>query len=159
MDALERIDQSGREIPAPRVVYAGTGPAMPSLKERAARLERVRVELPGRMDAAALVHMYEDATALIVPSTTHKEGNPLVIAEAMYAGTPVIASDQPPMIEAVGQAGIIVQTGNSEYLRSAVESLCQSPQRRNTLKEKALDRASVFSYEAYRDRIERLFSQ
>jgi glycosyltransferase involved in cell wall biosynthesis len=149
MDALERIDQSGKKIPSLRMVYAGTGPAMPALKRRAAKLERVRVELPGRMDAASLVHMYEDATALIVPSTTHKEGNPLVIAESLYAGTPVIASDQPPMVESVGKAGIIFPEGEVEALSDAMQTILKQDGAWEVMSSEARRRKRLFTYEHY----------
>ena len=57
-----------------------------------------------------------ESKLLVVPSTTHIEGSPLVIAESIFCGTPVIVSNQPAMIDAMGKAGDYFQTGNEESL-------------------------------------------
>lgn len=159
MSALERIDESGGKASRIRMVFAGTGPARSELEKKASQLSQVQVELPGKLDAAQLVEAYQKAVALVVPSTTHKEGNPLVIAEAIYAGTPVIASNQPPMVESVGQAGIIVQEGSQEDLRHAIESICDNPERHTVLKEQARERAQIFDYDAYKTKLGQIFNQ
>jgi glycosyltransferase involved in cell wall biosynthesis len=159
MDAIEEMDRCNHGEVTPRFVFAGTGPSMRALKTRASQLRRIEVKFPGRIDAEELVEMYTKAAALIVPSTTHKEGNPLVIAEALYAGTPVIASDQPPMIESVGEAGIIVPQGDATGLLSAMEFVIENVQERARLTREAEKRSALFSYEHYVSEVDNIVKQ
>lgn len=86
------------------VAFAGEGEHQEQLIEQAAS-RRVPIELLGRLDRESLIQAYRKARVLVVPSSTHTEGNPLVIAEALTCGLPVIASDQGAMVEAIGEAG------------------------------------------------------
>lgn len=147
MNALEYLDGE-HEVP---VVIAGEGPAEEEVRRRVRTFETVQITLPGRLDGAELVSAYQTARALVVPSTTHKEGNPLVVAEAVYAGTPVIASDQPPMIESVDEAGIIVEQGNAHALAKALRETVMNKSYYKVLRQNAKQRANRFSYERYRD--------
>lgn len=87
-----------------RVAFAGEGEHQAKLVEEAAR-RQIPIELLGRLDRESLIHAYQMARALVVPSSTHTEGNPLVIAEALTCGLPVIASNQGAMVEAIRKAG------------------------------------------------------
>jgi glycosyltransferase involved in cell wall biosynthesis len=136
------------------VVVAGEGPDKDAMSRQSEEFATVSVELVGRLDEAELVSTYHRARALIVPSTTHKEGNPLVVAEAIYAGTPVIASDQPPMIESVGDAGMIVPQGDDRKLAAAIRQIATDEQHYQQLRQRAEQRAEQFSYERYLDKIE-----
>lgn len=151
--ALEQLD-GDLEV---RVVIAGEGRDEKRLRERTQEFSTIQVEFAGRLDARELVDRYYKARALLVPSTTHKEGNPLVIAEAIYAGTPIIASDQPPMIESVGEAGMIVEQGNAEELAAAMRIIETDPDVYSDMKKSAEDRSSLFSYDRYRKQIKEVF--
>jgi glycosyltransferase involved in cell wall biosynthesis len=135
------------------VVIAGEGRDESTLRRRMQGLTTVDVQFAGRLDEAGLVEAYHRAKALLVPSTTHKEGNPLVVAEAIYAGTPVIASDQPPMVESVGEAGLIVSQGSSQELAGAIRRLHKDKQHYQMLHRSAQERADVFSYRRYKEEI------
>jgi len=152
-EALERLDGELKV----RVKVAGEGRDADRFSERVQGLTTVRVELLERLEGPALVEHYQNSRALIVPSTTHKEGNPLVIAEALCAGTPVIASDQPPMIESVGGAGIIVEQGNAQALADAMREMKSNEEAYRRYRERAENRAEVFSYRRYRKRIREIF--
>jgi glycosyltransferase involved in cell wall biosynthesis len=151
--ALERLDGEANA----RVVIAGEGRDEERLRRQIASLRTIKVDFPGRLSSEALVEVYHNARALLVPSTTHKEGNPLVVAEALFAGTPVIASDQPPMVESVGDAGIIVEQGDAGALASALRACMVDDSAYQNLRDKARERASKFSYERYRASIEQVF--
>ncbi|MCS3662053.1 glycosyltransferase involved in cell wall biosynthesis [Salinibacter ruber] len=151
--ALGRLDG---EVNA-RLVIAGEGRDEERLRKQTASLRTIQVDFPGRLSSEDLVEMYQNARALLVPSTTHKEGNPLVVAEAIYAGTPVIASGQPPMIESVGDAGIIVEQGNARELADAIRSMQVDRESYAEIRKRAADRAHLFGYERYRQRMEDIF--
>jgi glycosyltransferase involved in cell wall biosynthesis len=73
------------------------------------------------------------------------EGLPLAVLEAMAAGRAVVATDLPPLREAVGDAGILVR--DEAGAAAAVSALAGDEGLRNRLGERA------------RDRIRRLFSR
>jgi glycosyltransferase involved in cell wall biosynthesis len=151
--ALEKLDG---DIDM-RVIVAGEGRDEEKLRAQTQDFATIQVEFAGRLDSEDLVDCYQSARALLVPSTTHKEGNPLVIAEAIYAGTPVIASDQPPMIESVGDAGIIVKQGSSFELAGAMRTMQTSLDTYSKLRENAKSRADRFGFDRYLKRLEGIF--
>jgi glycosyltransferase involved in cell wall biosynthesis len=153
-EALEYLDG---EVET-RVVIAGEGRDENELRRRTQHLSTIQVDFVGRLGGEALVRMYQKARALLVPSTTHKEGNPLVVAEALYAGTPVIASDQPPMIESVGEAGIIVEQGKARELARAIRRMQGEDGLYAKVRECAEARGELFGYDHYRERIEGITS-
>jgi glycosyltransferase involved in cell wall biosynthesis len=103
-----------------RVAFAGEGEHQAKLVEEAAQ-RRVSIELLGRLDRESLIQAYRKARVLVVPSSTHTEGNPLVIAEALTCGLPVIASDQGAMVEAIGDAGCCFKRYDATDLARQIE--------------------------------------
>ena len=90
-DAVEAVATLNERRPA-RLVVAGSGPAEKDIakivKER--RLDGA-VELAGHLSTAALEAAYDAADVFVFP-TYHPEGFPTVVAEAMGAGLPVVAT-------------------------------------------------------------------
>jgi glycosyltransferase involved in cell wall biosynthesis len=148
-DALAELDGSLDLT----VMIAGEGTDEDEMRRRTRAFDTIDIHFVGRLGDQKLVDAYRQAKALVVPSTSHKEGNPLVVAEALYAGTPVIASDQPPMIESVDDAGIIVPQGNSQELARAIRSLYEQEQQYQDLRRKAEQRSDQFSYRRYKKQI------
>lgn len=149
-EALEHLDGMC-EI---ELVVAGEGQDEDRFRNRVRGLETVGVTMAGRLGASKLVPLYQCSKALLVPTTTHQEGNPLVIAEALYGGTPVIASDQPPMIESVGDAGIIVKQGDAEALAKAIRRLEFDESYNRLLQGAAKKRGKkTFGYGQYKEKI------
>ncbi|MFM2168265.1 MAG: hypothetical protein RIS79_2636 [Verrucomicrobiota bacterium] len=103
-----------------RVAFAGEGEHQARLVEEAAK-RRIPIELLGRLDRESLIQAYRKARVLVVPSSTHTEGNPLVIAEALTCGLPVIASDQGAMVEATGEAGCCFKRYDAADLARQIE--------------------------------------
>jgi glycosyltransferase involved in cell wall biosynthesis len=145
MDALRRLDGEADL----HLTFAGSGPAEDALRQQARTLEHVEVVLAGRLSTQALVAAYEDADVLVVPSSTHKEGNPLVVAEAIYAGTPVVASDQPPMVESIGSAGLLFEVGEAAQLAEVLDRLSRDDELYARVAAEAERRRKVFSYNRY----------
>lgn len=61
----------------------------------------------------ALRERYAHAAVACLPSQ-HSEGRPLAALEAMAMGLPVVVSDEPGMVDAVGAAGIVVPGGDPD---------------------------------------------
>jgi len=155
MESLLHLDGS-LEL---NVLIAGEGPAESEMRRRSRSLQTINVQFAGRLDSTELVNAYQQARALVVPSTTHKEGNPLVVAEALYAGTPVIASDQPPMVESVGDAGITVVQGDDQELAASIRHVYEDSSFYDSLCRNARERASLFTYRHYKEEIEEVLDR
>lgn len=85
---------------------------------------RVALELPGRVAPGALRAAYARADVVVQPS--HREGLGLVAAEAVLAGTPVIAADSGGVRDVLPE-DLLVPPGDvaalAERLRRALEQL------------------------------------
>lgn len=87
-----------------RLVIAGDGPERAALEARAVELGIAqRTRFLGEVERERLPDLYASADAFVFASVTETQG--LVLAEAMAAGTPVIAADAPQMREVLGEAG------------------------------------------------------
>lgn len=103
--------------PASRAMFlvAGEGPLLHELQSRIDR-EDLPVRLLGaRGDVVDLLGI---ARALLVPSRW--EGQPLVVQEALRAGTPVIATAVGGVPSMVGEGGLLVRYGDVTATRDAV---------------------------------------
>jgi len=116
-----------------------------------------RVEFTGWVPDEELCRLYNGATLVVLPSL--EEGFGLPALEAMACGAPVIASAGHAFDEVVADAGVLVDARNEAVLAAAIESLLADPQRRRTLSEKALARASGFSWDATARRLLRTFEE
>ena len=81
------VDALLRDWPADRrLVIIGEGPQRPELERLAARM---RVEFRGFVDARERDVLLQGATGLVLPSVT-LEADPVVVAQALSAGTPCV---------------------------------------------------------------------
>lgn len=134
-----------------KVAFAGDGEHKTALWAHA-KERQLDVLYLGRLDREQLIEAYLNSKALVVPSSTHTEGNPLVIAEALSLGVPVIASDQAAMVEAVGGAGYVFKRGSIGDLSEKIEMLFE----KNHLAEKSgntAERKNEFSGAQYEARL------
>ena len=99
-------------------------------------LEYVGLELPW---------LYCGATCFIYPSLYEGFGMPPL--EAMACGTPVITSNTSSLPEVAGDAAILIDPQSEEELASAISQIVSDPALRQTMSNKGLDRAQVFSWE------------
>jgi glycosyltransferase involved in cell wall biosynthesis len=117
---------SGSSGDAPRFVLAGSGPALADLRARAAALGLVdRVIFPGaRHDVAGVLSAFD-----LFVLTSHTEGLPNAVMEAMAAGLPVVATRAGGTDELVVEAvtGHLVEPGDAAGLTDRVESLLRDP--------------------------------
>lgn len=107
--------------PSARLVRVG-GPLTPAYRARAERLgisHRV-VELPA-LDRETLAAVYRRAILLI--STSEREGFGLPVAEALAAGTPVVATDMPVFREVGGSAATYVALDDTQAWAEAITRL------------------------------------
>ena len=124
----------------------GDGEEMGSLGAQAAALNLDHVVFEGRQPAAAVAAALARATVLVMPST--HEGFPLVLLEAMAAGTPVVASALPEIIEAGGDAVLPVEPVTPQHLAEVLRHVLADEQLRADLSDRGTARARSFSWEA-----------
>jgi len=89
------------------------------------QLSRDRVQFVHKPPKKKLVRLYQDADLFVFSSQTDTQG--LVLAEAMAAGTPVVALDGPGQrdIIANGKNGFLVE--NADQMLQKIILIAQSP--------------------------------
>ena len=130
--------------PVPLVVIAGDGPPAGELRARAAQSGVDAVFLGHRDDVPALLAA---AAVFVLPSTW--EGQPLVLQEALRAGTPVVATRVGGIPGLTGEdAAILVPPGDARALAAAVRSVLTDPRLAARLRAAAAARAATLPTEA-----------
>lgn len=115
--------------------------------EETAWLERL---LPGRYRHAGMVStealnlLYNQAVALLYPSSYEGFGIPVV--EAMRAGCPVIAVNASSIPEVAGEAGLLLESADPHLLRAALEQVLDEHQRAQLIM-KGLEQSKHFSWD------------
>ena len=153
IDAMSKLNAA---VPL-SLAFAGEGEHKEALLAYA-KEKHVNITYLGRLNNEEIIEAYLQSKVLVVPSSTHKEGNPLVIAEAISLGLPIIASDQPPMIEAVGEAGYIFKSGSADDLALKINLLFNG----NNLQEKTNEtqvRKQEFSYAQYKKTLDNILQK
>ncbi|GAB4040554.1 glycosyltransferase family 4 protein [Spirosoma jeollabukense] len=108
---------------------------------------RSRLVVTGFVPDAELAPLYSDALAFVYPSLY--EGFGLPPLEAMQCGLPIITSDIPAINEVVGDAAVRVPPTDSDALCQAILTVVASQSVRTALSEKAVKRASLFSWDKF----------
>lgn len=104
-----------------------------------------RVRVMGRLSDADLAVTFGRASALVAPSRS--EGFGIPVLEAMAAGTPVIHSDAPALVEVAGGAGVVVPIGEPRLLAEAIRGVIDDVGTQQRLRSLGLRRAQDFSWE------------
>ncbi|MCW2524413.1 MAG: putative Glycosyl transferase, partial [Frankiales bacterium] len=86
------------------------------------------------------------AQLLVMPSLA--EGFGLPVAEAMAAGTAIICTDDPALVEVAGPAARVVGRGRSDELAAAIAELAADEAQRAALAKAGLGRAPLFTWDA-----------
>lgn len=100
------------------------------------------VRVLGRVTDPDLAVLLDRAAALVVPSRAEGFGLPLL--EGMAAGTPVVTTDVPALVEVAGGAALCVPRG---ALGEAIRSVLDSPSLRQRLARDGQQRARTFTWD------------
>lgn len=145
-EAIKIINEKyGKDV---TVAFAGEGADINKLSAMLAQ-NKSNYKLLGRLDGNNLINAYKSSKLVIIPSTTHIEGNPLVLAEAMSSGIPVIVSNQQAMVETIENAGESVESGNTELLAERLYYIINTPNYYEELKTNCLLVKDKFSMKNY----------
>ena len=105
-----------------------------------------RVLFPGFIEDANLAALYSSADIMAFPSLY--EGFGLPVLEAMACGVPVFASSVSSLPEVTGDAALLVDPSNVEDMADAMLKLTENVDLRQSIREKGLERAEQFSWQA-----------
>lgn len=105
-----------------------------------------QIRYRGVLGREQIVERLWDYDALLLPTFFDTEGYPGVIIEAFCAEMPVITTRRGAIPEIVDDScGILIEPGNSQELRDAIQYLCDEPARFVSLCEGAKSRQQQFS--------------
>ncbi|WP_433188386.1 glycosyltransferase [Actinoallomurus sp. CA-150999] len=122
---------------APLVLIAGDGPLEAELRDRIAA-ERLPVRLLGRRTDVA--DLLSAADVAVVPSVW--EGQPLIVQEILRAGRPLVATRVGGVPRMVGEAALLVPSGDAAALERAVSRVLDEPALADRLAAAAAQQAS-----------------
>ncbi|HEX7994125.1 MAG TPA: glycosyltransferase family 4 protein [Streptosporangiaceae bacterium] len=130
---LRAFDLIGSERPELRLLVAGPGDTSEVMGKVPERL-RDRVVLLGQVSEAVKVQVYHSVDVFCAPNTGG-ESFGIVLAEAMAAGAPIVASDLDAFRRVLrgGRAGELFTSGDPADLAAAIGRLLDDPQRRASL--------------------------
>lgn len=115
----------------------GLAAALAEAGEDRARI--VQLKHPEDEDLSAL---YSDALCFV--DLSRHDGTGLAMLEAMACGTPVVCVGDDAAAEVVGDAGVLLDTDDVQAAANAIAQLGASPEQRQALAVKALQRARLF---------------
>lgn len=145
-------------VPQAHFVLAGTG-------ETRAELEALVIEL-GLQDRFHFLGWMDDAEKLfcaldVFVSASETESFGLVIAEAMTAGTAVVATETEGAKEVIedNETGVLVRIGDVQQMANAITTLLTDRERRNEMGARARETALTrFSLHRMVDEIENIYA-
>lgn len=105
----------------------------------------------------SLARVYGNADVFVHPSSFESFGLPVL--EAMSCGTPVIGSDRTSLPEIVGDAGLTVDPEDVDAMADSIRRVITEPTLAEELRQKGLERARTFTWEAAARETVKLFHQ
>ncbi|MCH9695859.1 MAG: glycosyltransferase [Gammaproteobacteria bacterium] len=114
------------------LVVVGDGSERPKLESLVRKLGLDnRIHFLGEVPAGSKIQRHFDVCVL----SSHDEGFPNSIVEAMAMGKPVIATAVGGVVDAVedGETGVLVEPGNHSAMSDAIRSLCENAELRNKM--------------------------
>jgi phosphatidylinositol alpha-mannosyltransferase len=134
---LRGFERLGRERPGLRLLLAGPGDA-DEVRARVSPELRDRVVNLGLVSEADKVRVLHSVDVFVAPNTGG-ESFGIVLAEAMAAGAPILASDLAAFSRVLlgGRAGALFPTGDAEALAAAAAELLDDAPRRKQLSDEA----------------------
>ena len=129
--ALLRGFAALKNPPARLILVGGQNPRLSTYyRELRSIIEETRIAsrvwLPGSVSLAALRAMYRRADLLV--TTSEHEGFCLPLLEAMAHGVPIAALGRAAIPETLGDAGLLLDSSEPEYLSAAFEKLLSQPE-------------------------------
>lgn len=148
LQAILELNEAGYLI---ELHFIGDGPA----KSIIASKPHPNIHLHDAMFKLELAVWIKKAHLTIIPSTTHIEGSPLIMAESLTLGAPVLVSSQPAMSAAIQHGSLIFESGNVSSLKNQIIGLMDEAHYQEILKH-CHKIADDFSYHRYVERLQKM---
>lgn len=134
LKAMQNLDESGR--PVPNLILAGAKRkrTVEYVKRPECASIRDKIQFVLDPNQAELASLYENALALVIPS--YMEGWGLPLGEALWMGTPGLASDVPALREVGGDLAEYFDPADPQSLAALVERLSSDKKFYSELKAK-----------------------
>ncbi len=154
VESIDLLASDGMEIPLVHVGPDGWGSR--ALDHAIERMQRPDlVTRLGALPDQDLDDLYAAARVFAYPSVY--EGFGLPVLEAMSAGLPVVASDDPAISEVAGAAAVLAPVGDAEATASAIARVWDDESLRTRLVADGLERVRAFSWDRCADGLVDLF--
>jgi glycosyltransferase involved in cell wall biosynthesis len=126
------------------LLIVGDGPERNALEElaRHPRLNGL-VRFTGRLSSEEVAATLSTASMVVIPSLGGEVFG-LAVAENMFRGLPVVASDLGAFVEVLGGAGLTFETGNASSLAAQIARLLDEPLLRASLAQRGRERIREF---------------
>lgn len=157
--AVAALSALSAEMPEAVLVAAGEGPDARAVRDAPAGV-RERVLLLGAVPYADLPGYHAACDVFLAPNTGG-ESFGIVLAEAMAAGLPVVASDIPGFREVVrdGTEGLLVPPGNPSAIAGALRTVLADDALRERLGEAGRRRAGRYRWETVTAQVEAAYAE
>jgi len=154
IDTLRSAAKVLRQVPFRAA--GGFDPSSPLVSGASANVEFV-----GQLDRSRLGAFYAGSRIIVLPSVCY-EGFPLILAEAMLHGKPVICSRIGGLPEIVddGVTGLLFEPGNAEDLAEKIQHLWEHPEVCRKMGEAGREKAlREYSQQRYYERMMNVFER
>ena len=150
-------DPAAPDLPLVVIGQAGWGGVDPARMAAELGLSPGRLRLLGRVPDDDLVVALHGATALVVPSRA--EGYGLPVLEAMAAGTPVVTSDDPALVEVGGDATRQAPVGDAAALACLLAEVVGDAGMREQMVRAGRERAAVITWDSAAEQLVGLYER
>ena len=129
--AADLLIRAMRQLPEDYRLYLAGGAETDADRRQLADCQRLVAEL-GLKDRVCFLGIRRDVPQLlagadVVVLSTHYEGMPLSVLEAMASGRPFVASDVPGVHDLVSGAGLLFPQGDASSLAEMLRKICETP--------------------------------
>ena len=154
---LEALPKIVEEIPNLRVLVAGPGNPQDFHKLVPTEL-RERITFLGRISELEKAQFFKSISLYIAPNTG-SESFGIILAEAMAAGTPIVASNLPAFTQLLddGESGAIFESENPNSLAQTVLNLLGNEKERTSLALAGYEKAKSFDWDSVGEQILSVF--
>jgi len=145
---IRAMDRLRNEYPELHLDIIGDGDDKQRLEDLTTELQlNDRITFHGFIDEDQKAPMLQKTNFVV--NTSSKEGWGLTVVEANACGAPVVAANVPGLRDSVvdGETGQLYEFGNIDDLIAKMKVFLDSPETRNTFRERALEWAAKFDWE------------
>jgi phosphatidylinositol alpha-mannosyltransferase len=157
--AIRAFEQLAARYPDLRLLVIGEGTERDAV-ETLSPATRSRVEMLGRVDDDRLASYLKAADVYIGPATGG-ESFGIVLAEAMAAGLPIVASDIPGYRDVArdGREAVLVTPGDPAALVTGVARVLDEPALAGSLGDNGKERARIYDWDTVTQKIVDLYRE